>query len=184
MPSETLTSVHTFDFHRNQRHLFFSDQTPLTIGPYASCSIVLPTPTLYKGIIQIDNQHRISIFSDHKSFQENQCNERKQLCRPEDSCAIEQQGVMVTVKRSWQPFQCLVDNLIEMSSFTPELKQEGQLKAWIKCLIPNDLLRIWDLNHIMQAFIEHRSGYGDIEPFMKDPNVSEILINGCESLYI
>lgn len=183
MVPEHLTSIHFFDFHRNVRSLQYTLSSSLSIGPYSPCHVELPTPSLFKGVVSLDAQHILTTFESFEAFRKNKAAETKQFTPPKDSYTLETSGIMLTVCRSWQPFLALIDTLIEECGVRGITQTSQTFRDDIKRLLPEELLKAWDLDTIWNAFSVHRKGYGDIEPLMIDPAVTEILINASDSVF-
>ncbi len=176
-----LTAVHYFDFHRDQRSLFYNVGEQVSIGPYTQCQVTLPTPSLFKGVVTLNDRHELTQFKNFHMFQTADQAMPCFLFRglKNETWTQEQDGIMLTIRRSWQPFELLIDTLVEEISFAPTDSLEKQIST----LLPEEILALWPLDQITHAITQHQSGFGDIDALMKNSEVTEILVNGCESVY-
>src|SRR5690349_2251729 len=76
-------------------------------------------------------------------------------------------------------------NLSAVRTLEPErLKEELRRGAEELCVLHGGLLSQSDRERLVDDVVHEALGLGPLEPLMRDPTVSDILINGPDSIYV
>src|SRR5947208_851239 len=65
-----------------------------------------------------------------------------------------------------------------------ELRREVRRAAEELCRLSPDLLSLAERERLVNEVLDETFGLGPLEPLLKDPNISDILINGPKTVYI
>src|SRR4051794_6392457 len=65
-----------------------------------------------------------------------------------------------------------------------ELRREVRMAAEALCLRSTDLLNLTEREHLIDEVMDETFGLGPLEPLMKDPTISDIMINGPRTVYV
>jgi pilus assembly protein CpaF len=99
-------------------------------------------------------------------------------------------------RRSLDPFaelkravhQTLLDNLgpklYDTRLTQTELEQQVRLTLQEVLAHEDTPLSVTDRAHIAQEIADDILGYGPIEPFLRDPDITEVMVNGADSVYV
>jgi pilus assembly protein CpaF len=179
-----LTSVHVFDFGRKQRVLFLSIRDSVTLGTHARCTFQLPTPSALKSQFRLGQDHKLYRYSSLYRYYFRQGKLTQGFSPPHSVFHHEEPNISITIKRSWNPFETLIDDLVEHYGSSTPTGGEGKLEAWLKQQLPQEILECWSLQTILDSFLKHSLGMGELDAFMRDSTITEILINGSQSVYV
>lgn len=177
---EQLTVLHYFDFHREIKRTFFSIKNQATIGTHHTCQIQLPSPSLFRGVLEF-GQGRVVLYPSIAAYHQNQPENTTLLTLANPNFRHEMPGLLITLGQSTQAFQTLIDQLVELLSVNGG--SDTNIPKTLPQLLAPDILQCWALSDICAALLKHRQGYGDIQAFMDDSAITEILINSTESIY-
>src|SRR5256885_12201328 len=65
-----------------------------------------------------------------------------------------------------------------------ELRREVRRAAEELCRLSPDLLSLGERERLVTEVLDETFGLGPLEPLLKDPNISDILINGPDTIYV
>src|SRR5215472_4446282 len=65
-----------------------------------------------------------------------------------------------------------------------ELRQEVRTAAEEMCRLSSDLLSLAERERLVNEVLDETFGLGPLEPLMKDPMITDILINGPKTVFI
>src|SRR5438093_6276365 len=65
-----------------------------------------------------------------------------------------------------------------------ELRMEVRRAAEELCRLSSDLLSLSERERLVNEVLDETFGLGPLEPLMRDPTITDILINGAKTVYI
>ena len=91
----------------------------------------------------------------------------------------------LTLKRELHQQVIATMNMATIGSLSEEdLRLEVQRQAEAICLRRADLLSLSERERLVNEVLDETFGLGPLEPLMRDPEVSDILINGPKTVYV